>query len=72
MSDEWECVICRRPVPEYVPVYCCNGLDCDCMGQPIDPCVCSNQCWAAVVSGIGKPFEERRIDAGIPLYEDSP
>lgn|SRR5574340_45679 len=65
---KWECLICHKPVPEYKPKYCCNGVDCGCMGQPIEPCVCSDTCYEAVMKGIGKSFEERRKDAGIALY----
>jgi len=25
--------------------FCCSGHECGCMGQPIDPPVCSEKCW---------------------------
>lgn len=62
------CLICNRPVPDYAPEYCCHGYECGCLGHPTNPCVCSPECSAALMTGIGTPFEDRRIAAGIPLY----
>lgn len=62
------CLICHRPVPDYEPQYCCDGRDCNCMAQPMNPCVCSVECDAALGDGIGRTFEERRILAEIPLW----
>ena len=55
-------------MPDYSPQYCCNGQDCGCMGQPIDPCTCSKECDAALFDNIGLPMDERRKKAGIALY----
>lgn len=63
------CLICNRPVPDYTPEYCCYGDGCGCRGQPLEPCVCSPECSAALMTGIGTSFEDRRIAAGIPIYE---
>ena len=62
------CLICTKPVPEFVSKYCCNGIDCGCMGQLLEPCICSDRCWDALIAGIGKPYDERRRDAGIEVY----
>ena len=59
------CLICGEIVAEYEPRFCCSGNDCGCMGQPIYPCVCSNECYTALMVGMGKTYEQRRIDAGI-------
>lgn len=64
------CLICNKPVYDYVPEFCCNGIECICMGQPIDPCVCSSQCSNALFSHIGIPYDDRRIKENIPLYLD--
>jgi len=64
----YECLICSKPVPEYEPKFCCNGSDCGCMGVPTNPCVCSDECAKALFDGIGKTFEQRRIDAGITRF----
>lgn len=64
----WPCIICQKPVPDFEPEYCCDGRDCGCLGQQIQPCVCSDRCYDALMKGIGKSFDERRKDAGIDLY----
>ena len=69
----YNCEICGKPVPDYKPEYCCPGTiwdECGCGGRPINPCVCSDKCWNALMNGIGKTIEERRIDAGIAKWED--
>jgi hypothetical protein len=66
----FKCLICEKPVPEYEPTFCCLGIDCGCMGQPIEPCVCSDRCWNALIMGIGVSYNARRILAGIGRYGD--
>ena len=61
------CLICQAPVADYDPKLCCSGFECGCMGQPTEPCVCSQECDSACMDYIGKPFDERRQLAGIPL-----
>jgi len=63
------CDICNKPVIGFEYEYCCNGQDCGCMGQPLNPCICSKECNDAISKGIGTSFEARRIHAGIELYE---
>lgn len=43
-DEVWYCVACDKPL-SFVPRTCCGGHECDCMGQPIDPPVCSNECY---------------------------
>lgn len=71
-DSDWLCMICQRPIPDYVPEYCCVGLsnDCYCLGYPIYPPVCSDVCNKAMMDGIGTPMDERRIVAGIKLWAD--
>lgn len=64
------CLCCQRPVPDFIPTYCCNGYECGCRGEPCEPCVCSKECWDAIISGIGNTYEDRRIRAGIELYKE--
>ena len=66
----YECLICCKPVPDYEPSFCCNGRECGCMGQPTEPCVCSDACADALYNGIGKTYEQRRIDAGIEVFKN--
>lgn len=63
------CLICRKPVPDYVPEMCCNGQECGCMGLPINPCTCSKECDEALFNNSCISYEERRVKAGIKLYE---
>jgi hypothetical protein len=70
MKEHYKCIICGKPVDDYEPDYCCNGTECGCHGQPISPCVCSSECNKAVFDYIGKPFDERRILAGIKRWEN--
>lgn len=63
------CLICERPVEDYEPEMCCNGMECGCMGVPTEPCLCSMACADALYHGIGTSYEERRIAAGIKKYE---
>ena len=32
------------------PRRCCSGKDCGCMGQPIDPMICSQKCWDDIMN----------------------
>lgn len=67
-KGEFGCLICTKPVHDYIPQYCCSGYECGCMGQPIDPCVCSSECNDAVFNNIGMPMEQRRIKASIDIW----
>lgn len=44
ITESYKCVIRSEPVPGYDPVFCCDGSDCWCMGLPIEPCLCSDEC----------------------------
>lgn len=61
-----ECFICGILVEGYEHEFCCSGIECGCMGLPINPCTCSKQCDKALFDNIGHPMEERRVIAGIP------
>lgn len=67
---EYPCLICRKPVLDFEPQMCCSGWECGCMGMPTNPCVCSDKCWDALMTCIGD-FEDRRIKAGIELYDST-
>jgi hypothetical protein len=32
------------------PKMCCSGYMCGCMGQPIDPIICSEECYDKVIN----------------------
>lgn len=69
MQPMTTCLICHRPLgDDYDPMPCCSGFECGCMGMPTNPPVCSDACSTALFKGIGKGYEERRVNAGIPLF----
>ena len=39
------CEVCEKFVEGFQYKHCCNAFDCGCMGKPIEPCVCSEECW---------------------------
>jgi hypothetical protein len=41
MSD---CIVCNKKL-DFEVRYCCNEHDCGCFGRPIDPPVCSEECF---------------------------
>lgn len=48
------CVICDE---EIEITMCCSGRDCGCLGMPIDPPVCSNECYEEYKTKIQKENE---------------
>jgi hypothetical protein len=38
------CMICNEELG-YEPQMCCSGFMCGCGGRPIDPSICSNECF---------------------------
>ncbi len=41
------CLVCQK-LTDYEPEMCCSGTiqdECGCMGQPLEPCVCSQECF---------------------------
>lgn len=51
------CIVCGTPVPDYKPEYCCDGRECGCMGKPIEPPICSGECFDALFDKIFKREE---------------
>lgn len=52
------CEVCGKPVPDYVPKFCCNAFDCGCGGKPVEPCICSEECWERMYGDIQTAQEE--------------
>jgi len=44
------CEVCGKFVEGFEYQGCCSGFECGCMGQPIEPCICSNECWDKLMS----------------------
>ncbi len=47
---ELTCMECGDTWMGGEPARCCSGRDCGCMGQPIDPVVCSKECYDKVIN----------------------
>jgi len=43
------CEICDKEIEVQM---CCNGRDCGCMGKPVEPPVCSDECFKKWVTGL--------------------
>ena len=45
MVNKYYCqrILCGNEIPK--PQTCCNGFECGCMGQPVEPPFCSNECY---------------------------
>ena len=50
MSEHETCLQCGKPVPDFEYTYCCSSYDCGCGGRPIEPCICSEECWESFMS----------------------
>lgn len=54
MTEEREgeyCEVCNAFVSGFEYEMCCNGIGCGCMGKPVYPCVCSEECWDKLING---------------------
>jgi predicted nucleic acid-binding Zn ribbon protein len=43
-KNKYYCMVCGKEL-DYEPQLCCSGRDCGCLGMPVDPPVCSNECY---------------------------
>ena len=39
------CMVCGQEFEGEEPMMCCSGRDCGCMGMPVDPIICSEECY---------------------------
>ena len=51
VEEDLVCIVCGKSFVGEVPMYCCSGRDCGCMGMPLDPVVCSDECYLGVRNG---------------------
>jgi hypothetical protein len=49
------CMYCNKLFKGEKPKMCCSGLDCGCMGMPIDPITCSDKCYDLFIKSDKKP-----------------
>lgn len=43
------CEVCGKEFLGEPPIMCCSGKECGCMGLPIDPIVCSDECYDKIM-----------------------
>lgn len=60
-EEVYYCEACGKPLP-FVPRTCCSGFDCGCMGKPIDPPVCSDECYAKAYPHMLSRETQRLLD----------
>lgn len=39
-----DCYVCGKEYEGIEPERCCDGRECGCMGLPVEPCICSQEC----------------------------
>ena len=53
--EQYSCIICGKSMPDFEPQMCCSGFDCGCRGLPVEPPICSEECF----NKLGESNEER-------------
>ena len=61
---DYNCTICGEPLPDYKPEYCCNGVDCGCMGLPINPPWC-DKCWDKIMKEKTEDGKDNGIESSL-------
>lgn len=49
VEEDLVCMVCDKSFKGISPGFCCSGRDCGCMGMPIEPIVCSDDCYGKVI-----------------------
>jgi hypothetical protein len=60
-TESTPCFVCEKPVVGFEPEYCCSGQMCGCMGMPIYPPLCSQECSLRLHQG-GRPPKDSVTD----------
>lgn len=55
---EGNCEICGTEIEIKL---CCSGRDCGCMGMPIEPPVCSSDCYGKYMAKIKKQNSQKQV-----------
>lgn len=45
------CEVCNKFVRNFKYQMCCSAFNCGCMGKPIYPCICSEECYNEGLKG---------------------
>jgi hypothetical protein len=62
---ELSCMVCGTKFMGPEPRMCCSGRDCGCMGLPIDPIICSEECYE-------KGIPPQKGDSGVIINSTIP
>jgi len=57
MIEELTCEVCGKTYKGEAPDQCCNGGECGCMGRPVDPMVCSEDCYNVLMQEALRPID---------------
>ena len=58
------CEVCEKEFLGDPPGMCCSGRECGCMGRPIDPVVCSMECFDKIIN------KYKKMKTGIELIAE--
>lgn len=58
MEVKLNCMVCGVEFIGEEPKMCCSGRECGCMGMPIDPIICSQECYDNLPFNKSKPKEK--------------
>jgi hypothetical protein len=59
-------IVCQGCNETYLgpePQTCCSGRDCGCMGMPIEPMVCSTECFDRLMERVRKEPTQEETDS---------
>lgn len=57
-EEKYYCEMCDNEIPK--PQMCCSGHECGCMGLPIEPPVCSEKCYKALIDKYSKLSKNKK------------
>lgn len=57
---KYSCEYCEDDLG-FEPKMCCDGYMCGCMGRPVDPMVCSRECFLLQYPHMANTEEERHL-----------
>jgi|688.fasta_scaffold491836_4 hypothetical protein len=62
MKTDGFCEICGKEIELKI---CCSAFDCGCMGQPLEPPICSEKCYDIFIC---KEYNEKKKTEQQPFY----
>lgn len=62
------CIICDAPIEIHM---CCSGRECGCMGQPVEPPVCSDDCYDILMKDFDKYYPKTGTAQAIDNNDDT-